>query len=110
MAQSHKFNGSLDDLTTYFPEVPWRASENKVWIFDQKADEYVLVTKGDYVVKIADRFEVTDTEPEKAKPAEPVKEDKASDSADATEVAPNASGLSDSGIRGPLTQTSEEIK
>lgn len=111
MAQSHKFK-NLDALTAVFPEVPWRSSAGgKVWVFDAKAEEYVEVTEGDYVVKIGDRFEVTDSKPEAAKTATaPKKTEAKADDSDESAPRPNASGVSDSGIEGPFTQTSEEIK
>ena len=110
MAQSHKFK-SLEDLTSVFPEVPWRsAASGKVWIFDAKAEEYVEVTEGDYVVSIGDRFEVSDEEPEKAKPAEAPKKTTEAKAPAPSEDKPNASDVAGSGIKGPVTQTSEEIK
>lgn len=111
MAQSHKFK-TLDALTAVFPEVPWRSSAGgKVWVYDAKAEEYVEVNEGDYVVSIGDRFEVSDTKPEAAKTATaPKKTEAKADDSDESEARPNASGVSDSGIEGPFTQTSEEIK
>ena len=70
MAESHKFK-NLDDLGAVFPDVPWRAdAAGNVAIFDAKADEYVPVEAGQFVVSIGDRFEVADEEPAKAKPSE----------------------------------------
>jgi len=70
MSTAHKFK-DLADLTEVFPEVPWQADAGGgVAIYDAKAETYVPVTKGQFVVSIGDRFEVADEEPEKAKPAE----------------------------------------
>lgn len=70
MSTSHKFK-DLADLGTVFPDVPWQADfGGGVAIYDAKAEAYVPVQKGQYVVSIGDRFEVVDEEPEKAKPAE----------------------------------------
>ena len=83
MSTSHKFK-NLDDLAAVFPEVPWQADAGGgVSIFDAKAESYVPVTKGQFVVSIGDRYEVADEEPEKAKPAEaPKAEKKAASKAD----------------------------
>lgn len=75
MSTSHKFK-DLADLATVFPEVPWQQDAGGgTAIYDAKAESYVPVTKGQYVVSIGDRFEVADEEPEKAKPAEAPKAD-----------------------------------
>lgn len=113
MAESHKFK-TLDDLTAVFPEVPWKASSDTTWVFDEKADEYVKVTKGQYVVKIADRFEVHDEEPTKAHPAEaPKAEKKAVPEARKANEAPSADAPNAhhaEGIKGPVTQTNENTE
>lgn len=76
MSTSHKFK-DLAGLAEVFPEVPWQADAGGgVAIYDEKAESYVPVTKGQYVVSIGDRFEVADEEPAKAKPAEAPKSDK----------------------------------
>ena len=121
MAQSHKFK-NLDALVEVFPDVPWRASDTEVWVFNSKEEEYVEVSKGQYVVSIADRYEVHDEEPDNAKPAEaskdtpkeapkanPAEEQLAREReqavADNASKTPNASDVT--GIEGPLTQTRE---
>lgn len=74
MSTSHKFK-DLNDLTAVYPEVPWQADAGGgVAIYDAKAETYVPVEKGQFVVSIGDRFEVASEEPEKAKPAEAPKE------------------------------------
>ena len=75
MAESHKFT-TVEKLREVFPEAP--ISENRtrgtVAVFNEKENVKETITKGQYVVKIADRYEVHDEEPEKAKPAEATKE------------------------------------
>lgn len=110
MAQSHKFK-DLESLKAVFPDAPWRSSAGgKVWIYDTKAEEYVEVTPGDYVVSIGDRYEVTDSKPESAKTATAPKktEAKATDS-DESEARPNASAVSEVGgiDSGVATKTNE---
>lgn len=70
MAESHKFNGSLDEAKEVFSDLPWRASASgKTWVFDEKKGEYVDLNDGDYIVKIGNRYEVTDKKPSGAKKA-----------------------------------------
>ena len=70
MAESHKFNGSLDDAKAVFPELPWKASAaGQTWVYDEKQEKYVDLNEGDYIVKIADRYEVSDKKPSGAKKA-----------------------------------------
>lgn len=77
MSTSHKFK-NLDDLATTFPDVPWKSrGDGKTFVFDAKQEKYVEVEKGQFVVSIGDRYEVADEEPEKAKPAEAPKAEKA---------------------------------
>lgn len=94
MAEAHKFK-SLEEATAVFPDLPWRASADTVWIYDAKQEQDVEVTKGQYIVSIADRYEVHDEEPAKAKPAEAPKESKAkADEKDESEDdSPNASAF-----------------
>lgn len=112
MAQSHKFK-DLDSLVAVFPDAPWRASAGKkVWIFDAKAEEYVEVNEGDYVVSIGDRYEVTDSKPESAKAATAPKKSEAKENVtdvDPAEAHPNASAVSDGGgiDSGVATKTNE---
>lgn len=110
MAESHKFK-DLDSAVAVFPELPWKTSASgKVWVFDAKADEYAEVTKGDYIVSIGNRFEVSDSEPEKAKKAEAPKtvESRKSDETPESDQ-PNAHE-SESIESGAATRTSEEIQ
>lgn len=70
MAQSLKFK-NLEEALAVYTDLPWqRDGDGKVSIYDAKAEEYVPISAGDYIVSIGERYEVSDTEPEKAKPAE----------------------------------------
>lgn len=71
MAESHKFK-SVEDLREVFPELTYRSNfeTGEVSVYDEKQDVYTPVSKGDFVVKIADRYEVHDKEPDKAHKAE----------------------------------------
>lgn len=72
MAEAHKFNGSLDEAKRVFPDLPWKANAaGSSWIFDEKAGDYVPVTKGQFIYKVGDRYEVRDSEelPKTTKPA-----------------------------------------
>lgn len=91
MAESHKFK-DLNSLTEVFPDVPWSSNlTGDVWVYNEKEDENTKVEKGQYVVKIADRYEVHDDEPAKAKPAEASADDKpAKAEKDAPEVQPDS--------------------
>jgi hypothetical protein len=69
MATSHKFK-DLEDLLAYWPDIPWRADyDHNVSIYDEKQETYVPVAAGNYVVSIGSRFEVSDSNPDKAKKA-----------------------------------------
>lgn len=68
MSDSVKFNGDLNEVTEVLGDWPWRASAAKeFWLFDEKQGKYVSLEKGQFVVKIADRFEVADKEPQAPK-------------------------------------------
>lgn len=75
MAESHKFSTEAKALEV-FPELDIRTQRGtgNVVVYNSKTDEFATVKKGQYIVKIADRYEVHDEEPEKAKPAEAPKE------------------------------------
>lgn len=77
MAESHKYTNA-EKLREVFPDVRLRTNLDtgavKVW--DEKQGVHSPVEKGQYVVKIADRYEVHDEEPEKAHKAEAPKETK----------------------------------
>ena len=71
MAEAHKFS-TLDDAIRTFGDIfPWKASSEQVWVWDSKAEDYVEVTKGQFIYKVGDRFEVRDAEelPKSTKPA-----------------------------------------
>lgn len=72
MADAHKFT-SLQDAVKVFPDLPWQANDETTWVFDEKAGEYVTVTKGQFIYKVGERFEVRDVE-ELPKTAKPVTE------------------------------------
>lgn len=85
MSTSHKFK-DLASLSEVYPDVPWQADAGGgVAIYDEKAETYVPVTKGQFVVSIGDRFEVADEEPAKAKTAEAPKDEPKAPKAEAAE-------------------------
>lgn len=81
MAESFKVvsdgRKGLMEAVAVFPELRGRVNYGTkvVTIYDAKAGEWAVVEKGQYIVKIADRFEVSDSEPEKANPVESPKKD-----------------------------------
>jgi hypothetical protein len=77
MAEAHKFvRDGLAEAVEVFPDLPWqRDGDGKVAVFNEKDGEWAPVEDGQYIVKIADRYEVHDEEPAKAKAAEPKKAD-----------------------------------
>lgn len=77
MAESLKFK-NLNEAIAVYTDLPWkRDGDGKTFIYDAKAEEYVPVTAGDYIVSIGERYEVSEEEPEKAKPVEAPKKSKA---------------------------------
>jgi len=79
LAESHKF-ADAEKLREVFPNVTLRTNldTGAVKVYDEKQDAFFPVEKGQYVVKIADRYEVHDEEPDKAHKAEAPKETKKS--------------------------------
>lgn len=72
MAEAHKFNGSFGEAVEVFPDLPWKASAaGDTWVYDEKAEEYVSVSKGQFIYKVGSRYEVRDSEelPKTTKPA-----------------------------------------
>lgn len=72
MAEAHKFSTLHKAVEAFGDDLPWKADgDGNVWLFDDKADEYVPVAKGQFVYKVGSRFEVRDTEelPKSVKPA-----------------------------------------
>lgn len=71
MATSHKFGkNKLDGALKVFPDLPWKASAaGDTWVWDEKRSEYVAVTEGDYIVRVGNRYEVTDEKPATAERA-----------------------------------------
>lgn len=72
MAEAHKFTGDFSAAEEVFPGLPWQASAaGDTWVYDAKAEEYVPVTKGQFIYKVGDRYEVRDSEelPRSTKPA-----------------------------------------
>lgn len=78
MSEAHKFS-TLAKALEVFPELTWaQDGDGNTYIDNSKTGERAPVTKGQHIVKIADRYEVQDDAPEAAKPA----------AADATKEAP----------------------
>lgn len=71
MAEAHKFSTLDKAIEAFGEEFPWRASSEQTWVFDSKAEDYVEVTKGQFIYKVGDRYEVRDSEelPKTVKPA-----------------------------------------
>jgi hypothetical protein len=60
MAKSVEFT-TVEELVNTFSEVQWQHDpENNVLIFDEKANAWVPVVPGQFVVNIAKRYEVRD--------------------------------------------------
>jgi hypothetical protein len=78
MAEAHKFS-TLDKALEVFPELTWaQDGDGATYVDNSKTGERVPVAKGQYIVKIADRYEVQDEAPDNAKTAEkPAAEPKA---------------------------------
>ena len=69
MAEAHKFN-TFEEAMQVFPDLPWVRDESGVLhVENSKTGETVPVSPGQHIVKIADRYEVHDEAPEKAKTA-----------------------------------------
>jgi len=61
----------LREAAEVFPNLSYKKDKNgDTFVYDQKQDEFVPVKEGDYIVSIGERFEVSETEPEKAHPVE----------------------------------------
>lgn len=72
MAEAHKFNGSIEEAVEVFSDLPWKASAaGDTWVYDEKAEDYVSVSKGQFIYKVGDRYEVRDSDelPKTTKPA-----------------------------------------
>lgn len=72
MAEAHKFTSLEKAIEAFGAEFPWKASAaGDTWVWDEKAEEYVPVKKGQFIYKVGERFEVRDTEelPKTVKPA-----------------------------------------
>lgn len=73
MAEAHKYGkGGLNAALEVYPDLPWSANgDGEVWVYDEKADEQVPVSEGQFIYKVGDRFEVRDAEelPKSTKPA-----------------------------------------
>lgn len=69
MAEAHKFS-TLAKALEVFPELSWaQDGDGGVYVDNSKTGERVAVDKGQYIVKIADRYEVHDDAPDNAKTA-----------------------------------------
>ena len=114
MADAHKFS-DRDKLVETFPGIALRTNldSGAVKVYDEKADEYVAVEKGQYVVKIADRYEVHDKAPENAHKAEAPKESKAKDGEVAEKRTSSEDGKSSEdtpkAVKGNQTVVPEEL-
>jgi hypothetical protein len=99
MAEAHKFT-TLEKAQEVFPELPWAYDGETVFVDNSKTGDRVPVSKGQYIVKIADRYEVQDEAPDNAKTAEAPKATKEEAQAERTapavqdnpQVAPEAIG------------------
>lgn len=69
MAEAHKFN-TLAKALEVFPELSWaQDGDGKTYVDNSKTGERVPVEKGQYIVKVADRYEVQDEAPANARAA-----------------------------------------
>lgn len=94
MSEAHKFS-TLDKALEVFPELPWaQDGDGATYVDNSKTGERAPVTKGQYIVKVADRYEVQDEAPDSAKTAEkPKAEPKATATSQTNpQVAPEAIG------------------
>jgi hypothetical protein len=107
MAESHKFT-TAEKLREAFPDAPiaYNKSRNTVSVYNEKEGVKVPVEKGQFVVKIADRYEVHDEEPDNAKPAEAPK---ASKKAETKEAAPSNSENTPKAVEGSTTVEASEL-
>jgi hypothetical protein len=73
LAEAHKFGkGGLHEAVQVYPDLPWHQDGNgNASIWDAKQETYVPVVAGQFIVKVADRYEVRDTDelPKTVKPA-----------------------------------------
>lgn len=70
MSKSYEFK-NLGEATEVFPDLPWQADAGGAsFVYDEKQEQYVPVSEGQYIVSIGDRYEVHDEEPAKAHPVE----------------------------------------
>lgn len=61
----------LEEAFEVYPDLPWMTDKyGQAHVFDEKKDEYVAVNKGDFIVHIGERYEVSDKKPSKAKEPE----------------------------------------
>lgn len=72
MAEAHKFTTLDKAIEAFGSDFPWKASAaGDTWVWDAKVEEYVPVTKGQFIYHVGSRYEVRDTEelPKTTKPA-----------------------------------------
>lgn len=72
MAEAHKFTALDKAVEAFDDEFPWKAdAAGNTWVYDSKVEDYVPVSKGQFIYKVGDRFEVRDAEelPKSTKPA-----------------------------------------
>lgn len=76
MAESFKIDkvdpSGFAEARAVFPRLEWQVNTGTkvAKIYDAKKEEWVVVEDGNYIVSIGDRFEVAESEPEKAHPVE----------------------------------------
>lgn len=68
---AEKFNytgGGFGEALAVFPDLPWKASAaGTTWVYDEKQSKYVELNEGDWIVKVGNRYEVSDEEPKDTK-------------------------------------------
>ena len=76
MSEAHKFS-TQEKALEVFPDLDLRTNRGTggTKVYNSKEGTYAPVEKGQFIVKIADRYEVHDEEPEKAHKAEAPKEE-----------------------------------
>ena len=93
MAEAHKFTTLSNAVDAFGEDFPWKANAaGDTWVYDEKAGDYVSVSKGQFIYKVGDRYEVRDSEelPKTTKPAsdkdeKAVEKAKASNEEDSTD-------------------------
>ena len=111
MAESHKFS-TLAKALEVFPELTWaQDADGNTYVDNSKTGERVTVSKGQYIVHVADRYEVHDDEPSNAKTAEKPKADEnPAGNKSNPQVAPESLGAApDSEAAAPTSTSGGEV-